>query len=200
MQKKMRPFQTRIRAVATGLLLLAMVTMPLHLATAGSKVDDDFTKDKDLKEWRLRCGNHYGIDVKKKKTDVGLTLSPLITTKGPYLTYGRPIKLKEGDTYKLSFEARAERGNYSVGIGERASIEDYTRHLHKKMKASTDFQTHEFEFVAKPPPVAGAKAEKKGTKKPKEFKDHQPHISFLLGSAAGSFEIKWLKLVEVEGK
>lgn len=193
------PHRHWVQRTAAMSFVLAVLVMPLHAAYAAKNVDDTFTDKNILKDWQLHCGSHYGIDVSTKQTVSGIKVSPLIMTKGQYLIFGRRIKLKEGVTYKLSFAARAERGQYSVRVGERASIQDYTLHWNHSFKPSESFETHEFEFVAKAPPVAGAVAKKTGRKKPKKIKDHQPHLHFFLGAAEGSFEIKWLKLMAVEG-
>ena len=176
---------------AVGLILF-MVAAIMPPANAASEVDDHFVKKSTQKTWKLNITGKYGTDPKLTKTSDGIMLSPLTPASAPYLGYLRPVDIKEGVTYALSFEARATGGSYVVRIPEWDRKMNYAIHFASKaLPASTEFKVHEFQFTGKPLVNIGR------TGPQAKNREYGAYLGMLIGVVEGTFELKWLKLSEL---
>jgi len=181
---------------AVCLVLLAGFLISTQDAMAGSEFDDVLSKKSGRENWRFVVSKLHGTNPKLSETEQGIKLAPLISSNANYLNYIRRVEIKEGVTYKGSFEARLAQGTYSVRIVQGAGLK-MTHVLHYKSKtleASSDFQIHEFEFTAKPPPRKKGKNKEEGD----YIKDAEARMVFQLGVGNESFELNWVKFAEVK--
>ena len=162
-------------------ILVIGLMMGSFLVQAGS-LDSDFSKKSAQKEWELRIGKGYGTEPGQHQDSEGyISVKPLTPAKHHYLSYDAEMKLKEGIRYHLRFEARIGGGSYRVKISDSTSRDDRVIHFRsKKLEASTEFQVHEFEFMAK-------------RDSPKKSE-----LSFVFGVAEKSFDLKSVTLEEIE--
>ena len=175
------------------LVLLAGFFISTQDAMAGSEFDDVLSKKSGRENWRLVVSKLHGTNPKLSETEQGIKLAPLLSSNANYLKYIRLVEIEEGVTYKVSFEARLAQGTYSVLIAQGTGLK-MTRVIHyrgKQLEASSDFQIHEFEFTAKPPP-------REKVENGDYIKNAEAHMVFQLGVGNESFELNWVKFAEVK--
>jgi len=203
-----------IRKIITLSFLMAAMN-----SFAGESINDDFSGPEAaaaVERWHLKIHKDHGTTPKKVHAGDQMSIKNIQPSSSSYLALSKPIDfLVAGKTYKVKTILKYTEGQSILRIVNgypNQEVKNVSEVHHRiKVKPKPDFQTIEFEFVAKDFPETaefreGGKKKSKKSKKSKKKKKggESPELEdgskfrFILGKVKGSFDVKSVEFNLVE--
>ncbi len=138
------------------IIVVLVSVFSLFTTSSAKDIVENGSFKKELKNWELGVTKKYGQELKPTFSRDGIEFVGIDGPSPKYVTLSQYIDLKKGETYKLTFSAKANDGvdgKATVQVGRpgfarpKQNKEAYDHLKSQKIKLGSEWKTYEFTFT-----------------------------------------------------